>query len=277
VTSAFQTIAAGDGSSIAGARRVVARDAAAWRALWAAHAGPDVAEPDVDFDTRMVAAAFAGERPSAGCEVTITGGRREGTTLVLVVDETQPAPGAVSAQVITSPFHIISLPRYDGEVRFVDAAADQQPSVPEARPAAPGDRVARSHAPPAAPRRRHEPSPSSTGLTPQVAGALAYLAGPFSGALLLTTERTSRFVKFHAWQALLGLGALLAAALIFLLLAFALLIVSATAFWTMLWIAAVTAAASVAIWGVCLVQAYNGRLWKMPLLGPYAERRAGIR
>ena len=56
---------------------------------------------------------------------------------------------------------------------------------------------------------RENPAPSSTGLTPQVAGALAYLAGPFLGALLLATEDSSRFVKFHAWQAIIGLGALL--------------------------------------------------------------------
>ena len=58
------------------------------------------------------------------------------------------------------------------------------------------------------PRRRHEPAPSSTGLQPTVAGALAYLAGPLSGALLIGVERTSRFVKFHAWQALVALGGL---------------------------------------------------------------------
>ena len=48
---------------------------------------------------------------------------------------------------------------------------------------------------------------SFTGLTPHVAASLAYLAGPFSGALLLATETESRFVRFHAWQAVVGLGA----------------------------------------------------------------------
>lgn len=270
------TVARGDGSRIASPRCVVARDGSEWGALWAAHSGPDTPEPAVDFETRMVAAVFAGERPTPGFDVAITGSRREGSGLVLLVDETQPRADSVAAQLITSPFHIVTLPRFDGQVEFVSAHGAEPGGHFAPVHAAAGDRPARSHGIHTQ-RKRHDPAPSSTGLTPQVAAVLAYLAGPFSGALLLVTERTSRFVKFHAWQALLGLGALLTAALVFLVLAFAFLVVSATAFWTMLWIAAFTAAAWLAIWAVCLVQAYHGRLWKLPLLGAYAERRAGIR
>ena len=123
---------------------------------------------------------------------------------------------------------------------------------------------------------RGDAAPSSTGLTPQVAGALAYLAGPFSGALLLATESSSRFVKFHAWQAVIGLGALLLLPLTFLVSAFALLVVSATAFWTMLWTAAIMAIAWLIAWAICLFQAYQGRVWKLPLLGRFAARRVGL-
>ena len=37
---------------------------------------------------------------------------------------------------------------------------------------------------------------SSTGLEPRSAAALAYLAGPFSGIIILLAERTNRFVRF---------------------------------------------------------------------------------
>ena len=131
-------------------------------------------------------------------------------------------------------------------------------------------------APQATGRRRHEPAPSSTGLSPPVAGALAYLAGPLSGGLLLGLEHTSRFVKFHAWQALVGLGLLGCLALLLLVVAFLMLVMSPTAFWTMLWLSAMTAAAWVIVWAMCLVQAYRGRLWKLPFAGDYAERRAGL-
>ena len=105
---------------------------------------------------------------------------------------------------------------------------------------------------------------------------LAYLAGPFSGALLVAIEETSRFVKFHAWQSLVGLGVLGVAALICLGLAFLMLLISPAIFWGMLWLAAIGAAAWVVLWATCMVQAYRGRVWKLPFAGPYAERRAGL-
>lgn len=119
-------------------------------------------------------------------------------------------------------------------------------------------------------------APSSTGLAPRWAAVLAYLAGPFSGALLLAVEQTSQFVRFHAFQALVGLGGLAMAALLFLSIAFLLLFASPTAFWTMLWLAAMTATVWLLAWAVCLFQAYRGRLWKLPIAGTYAERWAGL-
>jgi uncharacterized membrane protein len=259
MSSGVETIAHGNSSRIAQPRRVLARTAEEWRALWAAHAGPesDAPEPSIDFDTRLVAGVFAGERPTSGFGVRITGTHREGSALVVSVEEQLPPEGAMTAQVITSPFHLVSLPRYDGQILFGDGDGKGGGVVTSAR-------------------RRHGPAPSSTGLTPPMAAALSYLAGPFSGALLLAVEKTSRFVKFHAWQSLVGLGLLGVASTLLLLLAFAMLIVSPTAFWVMLWLAAITAAGWLGVWAACLVQAYRGRLWKLPLAGPYAERRAGL-
>ena len=73
------------------------------------------------------------------------------------------------------------------------------------------------------------------GLSPEAAGALAYLAGPFSGALLLIIERTSRSVRFHAWQAFIGLGTLGLASLACLGLAFFFLLFSPRGFAVMRW------------------------------------------
>jgi uncharacterized membrane protein len=117
-------------------------------------------------------------------------------------------------------------------------------------------------------------APSATGLKPEMAATMAYLAGPFSGALLLASEPSNRFVRFHAWQAVLGLGVLGVAAVAFLLLAFAFLLFSPFAFWTMLWLSAITGVAWIAAWGMCVVQAFRGRVWKLPLAGAYAERKA---
>ena len=113
---------------------------------------------------------------------------------------------------------------------------------------------------------------SSTGLTPRVAAVLAYLAGPFSGVLILLAERTSGFVRFHAWQSVLGLGALGAIVVMVLGLAFASLVVSARAFFFLYLVAGVVWASWVVAWVVCMVQAFNGRRWKLPIAGTYAER-----
>ena len=113
---------------------------------------------------------------------------------------------------------------------------------------------------------------SSTGLTPRVAAVLAYLAGPFSGVLILLAERTSGFVRFHAWQSVLGLGFLGVIVVMVLGLAFASLVVSARAFFVLYVVAGLIWASWVVAWVICMVQAFNGRRWKLPIAGAYAER-----
>jgi uncharacterized membrane protein len=115
---------------------------------------------------------------------------------------------------------------------------------------------------------------STTGLDPTVAAALAYLAGPLSGGLFLLAERTNQYVRFHAWQSIIGLGAVWAAGFICWVLAFGMLLVSASAFRVLLWLAYVIWAGWIVLWVICLVKAFSGQVWKMPVAGAYAERRA---
>ena len=297
------TIAKGEDSRLVESRRFVIRDPQAFAAIWSAHAGSDAA-PHVDFETRMVVAVFACERPTPGFGVTVTGTRREADALVIAVEETSPPASAVSAQVMTSPYHVAALPRDDGEIRFDapdptghgtiifkppkrERPAALPHDAPPSRPAPlapPGPPAMSSSADLETTRLTRTPAVqvdaverdrrSSTGLTPEVAATLAYLAGPFSGALLLASEPENRFVRFHAWQAVFALGGLGAAAIICLVLAFALLLVSPTAFWAMLWLSAIAGLTWVAVWTLCVVQAYKGRVWKLPLAGDYAARRA---
>jgi uncharacterized membrane protein len=115
---------------------------------------------------------------------------------------------------------------------------------------------------------------SSTGLEPQFAAALAYLAGPFSGVVILMAERTNRFVRFHAWQAILGLGGLGLLALTLLVCAFLGLFLSPTVFTTLYVLAGITAVAWLVAWATCLVKAFGGSAFQLPLAGNYAERKA---
>ena len=119
MTGVITTIARGDGSRITEPARLVVRTAAEWQSVWAAHAGADAPLPPVDFSARLVAAVFAGERPVPGFEVEIVGSRREGTALALLVEERRPASDAVAAQILVTPFHIATVPRYDGDGRLL--------------------------------------------------------------------------------------------------------------------------------------------------------------
>jgi uncharacterized membrane protein len=120
-----------------------------------------------------------------------------------------------------------------------------------------------------------DPHASSTGLDPRTAAALAYLAGPFSGALVLWTETANRDVRFHAWQSIVGLGGLSLAVLVSGVLAVVGLFVSATAMLVMLRLATALVAVLAIVWAVCLWKAFAGGRWKLPIAGAYADRRAG--
>jgi uncharacterized membrane protein len=114
---------------------------------------------------------------------------------------------------------------------------------------------------------------SSTGFEPQVAGALAYLAGPFSGVLVLLAERTNRYVRFHAWQAIVGLGGLGVLTIAILAGAFLGLFISPALAKTLYVLAGLSAVVWLVAWGTCLVKAFGGSAWKLPVAGNLAERR----
>ena len=264
MTQPITTIAKGDGSGIVRPRRTVVRDGREWQAVWAAHAGPAVPAPEINFAEAMVAAAFAGERPSPGYAIEITESRVEAGTLVVVVNEMRPAHGGVSAQMTVSPFHIVQMARHDGEVRFSD--------VPGILPSSAAPTASQDSAPRG--RALSSNAPSSTGLDPNFAAALAYLAGPFSGVLILLVERANSFVRFHAWQSILGLGGIGLLSAATLVLSFATLLISPFVFTVMYRFSEIVAILWVVAWVICLVKAFRGSRWEMPVVGRYAARLA---
>src|SRR4051794_29081518 len=103
--------------------------------------------------------------------------------------------------------------------------------------------------------------PSSTGLQPRTAATLAYLAGPFSGALILLAESSNADVRFHAWQSIVGLGGLGIALFLAYALGLAALLVSAAAVTLMLAVASVLWIVLALVWALCLWKAYSGERW----------------
>jgi VWFA-related protein len=102
-------------------REVVARNEAEWQALWKSLPVGEQASPRVTFENTMVVAVFLGSRPTSGYSVEFTGVALDGDTLVVEYAEREPAPGTMTAQVMTSPFAVAGVPRHEGPVRFARA------------------------------------------------------------------------------------------------------------------------------------------------------------
>jgi hypothetical protein len=121
----FSLLATGTMSAHEGGRAVeLITDEAGWRRAWGVIGGGRPL-PDVSFDTRAVVIAYQGQQRTGGYSVEITGIKRAGTVLAVSVSERRPASGDVTAQVITSPFVAVSIPRppTGASVRFADERA----------------------------------------------------------------------------------------------------------------------------------------------------------
>jgi len=118
------TVARGIHSEVMEPREVVVRSVEDWRALWKQHSTQP--PPPVDFSRVIVVAVFLGQRPTAGFEVEITAVKAQGGRATVEYVERRPARDALTAQVLTFPFHIVAVPRDVGpavEFRKVESAA----------------------------------------------------------------------------------------------------------------------------------------------------------
>ena len=115
---AVRTVVKGQTSETDAPRQAAVRSAAEWSALWKTHDPSGQSPPAVDFSREMVVAVFLGSRPTAGYEVEIVRAVGNGGTLLVEYVETGPSRDAITAQVLTAPYHLAAIPKHDGEVRF---------------------------------------------------------------------------------------------------------------------------------------------------------------
>ena len=119
------------------------------------------------------------------------------------------------------------------------------------------------------------PSPTNTpstsgGLTPNLAGALSYLLGPVTGIIFLVLERTNNFVRFHAMQ-----STVLGVAWIILSIALSVLsgIVPVIGWIFGLLISIVLGIGGFILWLLLMWNAYQGKEWELPVVGPFARKQ----
>jgi len=116
-TATMKSVDKGSMSAIDAQRQVTVRTPDEFATLWKSHAN-DRKMPEVDFTTNMVVGIFLGSRPTGGYGAEIVSAQPEGNTLVVKYKETRPGRGMMTAQVLTSPFHLVAVPKFDGPVRF---------------------------------------------------------------------------------------------------------------------------------------------------------------
>lgn len=117
-TPSFTTLAKGDASGQQEAKQVTIRTAAEWNALWKEHS-PTQKVPAVDFAKNMVVGIFLGSKPSTGHEVEIVNVRTESNDLIVEYVQKQPGRGTMAAQILTEPFHLVTVAKHAGTVRFI--------------------------------------------------------------------------------------------------------------------------------------------------------------
>jgi uncharacterized membrane protein len=116
---------------------------------------------------------------------------------------------------------------------------------------------------------------SSTGLAPNVAGALAYLLGPITGILFFLLEKENRFVRYHAAQSItLGL-VWIALSVLFSVLSGMLVMVPVLGWLVALLLSVVFGLGGFFLWLFLMWRAFQGREWESPIAGPMARKLAG--
>jgi uncharacterized membrane protein len=125
---------------------------------------------------------------------------------------------------------------------------------------------------------------SSTGMSANTAGLLCYLATWITGIIFVVWEKKSTFVKFHAWQSIMTFGVLTVVQIVISILggiatAIALSLGGPSIFY--FWplgvvhiLGVIVWVITVGLWIALMVLAYQGKMWKVPLAGNWAEKQA---
>jgi uncharacterized membrane protein len=117
--------------------------------------------------------------------------------------------------------------------------------------------------------------PTSMGMQANVAAGLSYVAGWITGLIFFFGEKQNRFVRFNAMQSILLYAALTAFYIILDVLATALafsgLGILLVLFGLLIWLVGLGA---LALWIILMINAFQGKYLKLPIIGDYAEKFA---
>jgi uncharacterized membrane protein len=172
-----------------------------------------------------------------------------------------------------------SLP--DGSPTCTACGASQGVAASSAAPGAmPGSGPIPGPTPGPMPGAMPAPIPAAgAGLTPNVAGALAYLVGAITGILFLVIDpfKTDRFVRFHAFQSIFFNLAWIAFWIVWMIVGLMLGAISHGLFFIIqLPINLLVTVGGFCIWIYLMYSAYQGKTFQLPVIGALAATQAGI-
>ena len=113
-----------------------------------------------------------------------------------------------------------------------------------------------------------------------LAGALTYLAGFATGIVFLVLDpyKSNSFVRFHAFQSIFFSVAWIAFWIIWMIISAVLTPLTAGIFGLIaLPLMLIFTLAGFGIWIFLMVQAYQQKLFKLPIVGKFAAEQAGVR
>lgn len=102
----------------------------------------------------------------------------------------------------------------------------------------------------------------SLGLEPNVAGVLCYLVGFISGIIIFLIEKENRFVRFHAMQSIILNVVIFIAVFVLTMIPFIGWIISF-----------IIAPVSLILWLFMMYKAYQGEMYKLPIIGDFSEQQ----
>ena len=115
-----------------------------------------------------------------------------------------------------------------------------------------------------------------SGLAPNIASMLCYICMPITSIVFMLMEKENKDVQFHAWQATtFGVGWIVVVVALNIL-SMILVRIAGVLGVIMSILVPVLGLGVFILWIICLVKAYQGERWKIPYIGDFAEKKAGL-
>ncbi len=109
------------------------------------------------------------------------------------------------------------------------------------------------------------------GMQANVAAGLSYLVGWVTGLIFFFVEKQNRFVRFHAMQSIIFFGGLSVASIVLSIVTnLGIPVIGLLA----LCINSLLGIVGLVGWIVLLINGFQGKYFKLPVIGDYAERYA---